>query len=101
MKMIIAIRSLNKTTVRAILLAAATLLLIGAFAGLFYLAETYPFQPGDALYGLQNTAEQTRLKFTVGALSSRSGIPRPGGTPPGRPGYCPRSGSYPAGRACL
>jgi len=33
-------------------------------AGLFYLSETYPFHPGDTLFGLQSTAEKWRLQLS-------------------------------------
>ncbi|PKO06095.1 MAG: hypothetical protein CVU41_08255 [Chloroflexi bacterium HGW-Chloroflexi-3] len=32
-------------------------------AGLFFLAETYPFSPGDPLFALQSTAESSRVKL--------------------------------------
>ena len=42
------------------------LFFLGVIAGLFVLSETYPFQPGDSLYGLQGAAEGWRLNLTPG-----------------------------------
>jgi len=33
--------------------------------GLFYLSEMYPFQPGDSLFGVQNSAETWRLRLSA------------------------------------
>jgi hypothetical protein len=51
-----------------IFLSALFMIFVGLGAGLIYLAETYPFQPGDLLYGTQLSAEQWRLRLTTGAL---------------------------------
>ena len=32
--------------------------------GMFYLSETFPFQPGDSFYGVQNAAETWRLRLS-------------------------------------
>ena len=40
------------------------LLLVSAIGGLYYLAETYPFHPGDPLYAVQDLAEQSRLSLS-------------------------------------
>ena len=41
-------------------------LIIGiTILGLFYLAETYPFNPGDNLYGVQLVAESWRVNLTA------------------------------------
>ncbi|MEJ2751004.1 MAG: DUF5667 domain-containing protein, partial [Anaerolineae bacterium] len=42
------------------------LVLIGLAGGMAYLAETYPFQPGDSLYDVQRTAEYLKLQLTAG-----------------------------------
>jgi len=39
--------------------AVVTLILFG----LYYLAGTYPFRPGDPLFALQSTAESSRVKL--------------------------------------
>ena len=46
--------------------AIVNLFFVGVIGGLYVLSETYPFQPGDALYGLQGTAEGWRLNLTPG-----------------------------------
>ncbi|MAT44078.1 MAG: hypothetical protein CL609_17220 [Anaerolineaceae bacterium] len=47
-----------------ILLVAINLSLIVLLAGLYYLAETYPFHPGSPLFGVQSFAENQRIKLT-------------------------------------
>ena len=42
------------------------LLLISSLCGLFFLAETYPYHPGQLLFNLQKAAEQARLSLTPG-----------------------------------
>jgi len=51
---------------RKIILAfiGINLLCVVTLASLYYLSETYPFHPGDPLYGLQYTAEQSRLSLS-------------------------------------
>ena len=50
-------------------LVTAHLILILVISGMFFLAEVYPFQPGDALYPLQHAGEQARLALTSGRAS--------------------------------
>jgi len=45
---------------------------LGAAGGLLFLAETYPFHPGNDLFELQDTAEQLKLRFTPGQLRKAS-----------------------------
>jgi len=47
-------------------------LFVGAAGGLLFLAETYPFHPGNGLFELQDTAEQLKLRFTPGQLRKAS-----------------------------
>ncbi|MBN1249634.1 MAG: hypothetical protein JXC32_18370, partial [Anaerolineae bacterium] len=51
-----------------IAILVVNLLCLGLATGLLYLAATYPFHPGGALYGVQDRAEQLRLRFTPGQL---------------------------------
>ena len=53
-----------KTTLT--IFAIVNLFFVGVIGGLFVLSEIYPFQPGDALYGLQGAAEGWRLNLTPG-----------------------------------
>ena len=43
------------------LLVVVNLLVVAVLASLVFLAETYPFQPGDQLYAVQTLAERGRL----------------------------------------
>lgn len=45
------------------ILLAMNAIMFLVIAGLFVLAETYPFSPGDPLFGLQSTAESSRVKL--------------------------------------
>ncbi len=51
------------------LMVAITLCSMFFAGGMAFLAEVYPFHPGDILYGFQNAAEQTRLHLTYGAAN--------------------------------
>jgi hypothetical protein len=48
-----------------IFLIAINASLILFLAGLLYLAETYPFHPGNPLFGVQSMAEQARINLTA------------------------------------
>ncbi len=50
----------------SVIFICLNLLLISSLCGMFFLAETYPFHPGQSLFGLQNVAEQARLSLTPG-----------------------------------
>ena len=45
------------------ILLALNAIMFLVLAGLFFLAETYPFHPGDPLFALQSTAESSRVKL--------------------------------------
>lgn len=45
------------------ILLALNAIMFLVLAGLFILAETYPFHPGDPLFALQSTAESSRVKL--------------------------------------
>jgi hypothetical protein len=47
-----------------IILVAINAMLVLFLAGMLYLAETYPFHPGNPLFALQSTAEQARINLT-------------------------------------
>ncbi len=45
------------------ILLALNAIMFLVLAGLFFLAETYPFRPGDPLFALQSTAESSRVRL--------------------------------------
>jgi len=49
-----------------ILFAALNLVLFGALGSLFLLSDSHPLRPGSAVYGLQDLAEQWRLRLSSG-----------------------------------
>ncbi|MBN1179819.1 MAG: hypothetical protein JXD18_11435 [Anaerolineae bacterium] len=58
------------TTKRVVIIfAVVNGLLLAALAGLYVLSETYPFRPGGVFYGVQDTAEQWRLRLTQGTTA--------------------------------
>jgi hypothetical protein len=54
---------------KTIIFLCLNLLLISALCGLFFLAETYPYHPGQPLFNLQHASEQARLHLTPGVLN--------------------------------
>jgi hypothetical protein len=52
-----------------ILFICFNLLLISALCGLFFLAETYPYHPGQPLFNLQHASELARLRLTPGNMN--------------------------------
>ena len=53
-------------------LVSAQLLMILVISAMFFLAEVYPFHPGELLYPAQNAGEQARLSLTGGRSSKAS-----------------------------
>lgn len=51
------------------ILIAINILLAGLVGGLYFLAETYPFHPGDALFGVQTFAENQRVRLMKDSVS--------------------------------
>jgi len=48
-----------------ILFLAFNLLIVATIGSLLFLAETYPFRPGDRFYAVQHVAEQWRLRLAA------------------------------------
>ncbi len=55
-----------------IIFICLNLLLISALCGLFFMAETYPYHPGQLLFSLQHASEQARLNLTPGEANKAS-----------------------------
>jgi hypothetical protein len=53
----------------SIIFICLNLLLISALCGSFFLAETYPYHPGQLLFTLQHASEQARLRLTPGDVN--------------------------------